>query len=89
MLFTLEKVNQVVLASTGLRLGGVILDDCDRDTYGLQQATEFIQGQLKELNWRNVHRQIRVAVNMHFYLCSDDGLKMEVMVMVMVMGSQE
>merc|ERR550534_686761 len=39
MLYTLEKANQLVLKPIGIRLGGIILDDCDRDTYGLQQAT--------------------------------------------------
>ena len=38
-----------MLGAKELRVDAIILDDCDRDTYGLQQATEFIKGRLQEL----------------------------------------
>lgn len=43
MIFTVNWVNsQQLLPHT--RLGALILDDCDKDTYGLQQAVHFIKG---------------------------------------------
>lgn len=43
MIFTLEWVNRnkIIPYTT---LGARILDDCDKDTYGLQQAVDFIKG---------------------------------------------
>ena len=29
--------------------GALILDDCDTDTYGLEQAVDFIKGKIKSL----------------------------------------
>lgn len=43
MLFTLDWINENrIIPFT--KLGARILDDCDKDTYGLQQAVEFIKG---------------------------------------------
>ena len=44
MLFTIDKVNQLGIMPRGVTLGTQILDDCDKDTYGLQQAVDFIKG---------------------------------------------
>ena len=44
MLYTVERVNQLRLMPGDLKLGAYILDDCDKDTYGLQQAVDFIKG---------------------------------------------
>ena len=44
MLFTLDKVNELQIMPPGVSLGAHILDDCDKDTYGLQQAVDFIKG---------------------------------------------
>ena len=44
MLYTVDKVEQMGLLP-GIRLGVHILDDCDKDTYGLEQAVDFIKGQ--------------------------------------------
>ena len=44
MLFTLDEVNPVLQNSVGFTLGAHILDDCDKDTYGLEQAVAFIKG---------------------------------------------
>lgn len=45
MLYTLDRLNE---ASTSLlpniTLGAHILDDCDKDTYGLEMAVDFIKG---------------------------------------------
>lgn len=44
MLFTVDRVNQLGIMPEGVQLGTYILDDCDKDTYGLQQAVDFIKG---------------------------------------------
>ena len=44
MLFTVDRVNQLGIMPKEIRLGTYILDDCDKDTYGLQQAVDFIKG---------------------------------------------
>jgi len=45
MLYTLDYVNREQIVPF-TKLGGLILDDCDKDTYGLQQSVEFIKGLL-------------------------------------------
>ena len=47
MLYTVDRVNSSpdgAVLPPGVRMGAYILDDCDKDTYGLQQAVEFIKG---------------------------------------------
>jgi metabotropic X receptor len=44
MLYTVDKVNAMQVLPPPLRLGAYLLDDCDKDTYGLQQAVDFIKG---------------------------------------------
>ena len=44
MLYTVDMVNNGTIMPKGIRLGAHILDDCDKDTYGLQQAVDFIKG---------------------------------------------
>ena len=44
MLFTVDRVNELGIMPRGVTLGTYILDDCDKDTYGLQQAVDFIKG---------------------------------------------
>ena len=46
MLFTVDRVNELGVMPKGIRLGTYILDDCDKDTYGLQQAVDFIKGSI-------------------------------------------
>ena len=46
MLYTIDKVNEMGIMPSGVTLGTHILDDCDKDTYGLQQAVDFIKGTL-------------------------------------------
>ena len=44
MLYTLDQINPELESSVGFTLGAHILDDCDKDTYGLEQAVAFIKG---------------------------------------------
>ena len=43
MLYTLDWVNKRHLVP-GVKIGAHILDDCDKDTYGLEMAVDFIKG---------------------------------------------
>lgn len=43
MLFTLDHINKIGLLPN-FTLGAHILDDCDKDTYGLEMAVDFIKG---------------------------------------------
>ena len=51
MLYTIDYVNDYMTKRgrwiKGVRLGTHILDDCDKDTYGLEQAVDFIKGTVK------------------------------------------
>lgn len=44
MLYTLDVINRVGLLPN-LTIGAHILDDCDKDTYGLEMAVDFIKGE--------------------------------------------
>lgn len=41
MLYTLDQINK---KHTQFQIGALILDDCDKDTYGLEMAINFIKG---------------------------------------------
>lgn len=43
MLYTLDKLNDRGIVP-GVKIGAHILDDCDKDTYGLEMAVDFIKG---------------------------------------------
>lgn len=45
MLYTLDWVNEQSNLLPGFNLGAYVLDDCDKDTYGLEQAVDFIKGE--------------------------------------------
>lgn len=45
MLFTLDQINK---QWTKFNIGALILDDCDKDTYGLEMAIDFIKGQFQK-----------------------------------------
>lgn len=45
MLYTLDRVNREALLPN-ISLGAHILDDCDKDTYGLEMAVDFIKGKI-------------------------------------------
>ena len=45
MLYTIDHINAVArILPKGVSLGAHVLDDCDTDTYGLEQAVDFIKG---------------------------------------------
>ncbi|GBM09707.1 Metabotropic glutamate receptor 2 [Araneus ventricosus] len=44
MLYTLDWINNQTNFLPGIKLGSYVLDDCDKDTYGLEQAVDFIKG---------------------------------------------
>lgn len=49
MLYTLDRLNNGDSTGTLLpeiKLGAHILDDCDKDTYGLEMAVDFIKGKI-------------------------------------------
>ncbi|KAH6932178.1 hypothetical protein HPB50_003489 [Hyalomma asiaticum] len=48
MLFTLDWVNR---QGYPFSLGAYVLDDCDKDTYGLEQAVDFIKGEPPPGGW--------------------------------------
>ncbi|CAA9999959.1 unnamed protein product, partial [Nesidiocoris tenuis] len=47
MLYTLDIVNN---HSKWFKIGAHILDDCDKDTYGLEMAVDFIKGSISNLD---------------------------------------
>ncbi|KAG8195958.1 hypothetical protein JTE90_028932 [Oedothorax gibbosus] len=46
MLYTLDWINNQSDFLPGIKLGSYVLDDCDKDTYGLEQAVDFIKGKI-------------------------------------------
>lgn len=44
MLFTLDRINDDLHLLPNIKIGAHILDDCDRDSYGLEMAVDFIKG---------------------------------------------
>ncbi|KPJ01848.1 Metabotropic glutamate receptor [Papilio xuthus] len=50
MLYTLDIVNNKLKLIPGVTLGAHVLDDCDRDTYGLEMAVDFIKGSISNID---------------------------------------
>lgn len=44
MLFALDEAERAHLLPPGVKLGALVLDDCDSDTRGLEMALDFIKG---------------------------------------------
>lgn len=44
MMYTLDRVNHGSNLLPNISIGAHILDDCDKDTYGLEMAVDFIKG---------------------------------------------
>lgn len=45
MLYTIDRINSNSLMTLpNITLGAHVLDDCDKDTYGLEMAVDFIKG---------------------------------------------
>ncbi|XP_022256521.1 metabotropic glutamate receptor 2-like [Limulus polyphemus] len=53
MLYTIDWVNNQEGFLPGITLGAYILDDCDKDTYGLEQAVDFIKGSIRNIDDSN------------------------------------
>lgn len=45
MLYTLDRINNDKKLLPNVTIGAHILDDCDRDSYGLEMAVDFIKGE--------------------------------------------
>ncbi|CAL1263630.1 unnamed protein product, partial [Larinioides sclopetarius] len=50
MLYTLDWINNQTNFLPGIKLGSYVLDDCDKDTYGLEQAVDFIKGSMSNID---------------------------------------
>lgn len=57
MLYTLDKLNDRGIVP-GVKIGAHILDDCDKDTYGLEMAVDFIKGKFIYLRLGPGRRQL-------------------------------
>ena len=49
MLYTIDHINAAreTILPAGISVGAHVLDDCDTDTYGLEQAVDFIKGRIR------------------------------------------
>ncbi|XP_015925374.2 metabotropic glutamate receptor 6-like [Parasteatoda tepidariorum] len=50
MLYTMDWINNKKDFLPGIKLGAYVLDDCDKDTYGLEQAVDFIKGSISNID---------------------------------------
>ncbi|XP_047503718.1 metabotropic glutamate receptor 2-like [Pieris napi] len=50
MLYTLDIINHKLKLIPGVVIGAHVLDDCDRDTYGLEMAVDFIKGSISNID---------------------------------------
>jgi metabotropic X receptor len=50
MLYTLDVLNKDPKMIPNVTIGARILDDCDKDTYGLEMAVDFIKGREIDCN---------------------------------------
>ncbi|CAH1638005.1 unnamed protein product [Spodoptera littoralis] len=50
MLYTLDFINNDLRLIPGVTVGAHILDDCDKDTYGLEMAVDFIKGSISNID---------------------------------------
>ncbi|XP_043464455.1 metabotropic glutamate receptor 2-like isoform X2 [Leptopilina heterotoma] len=55
MLYTLDKLNEGEGIIPGVKIGAHILDDCDKDTYGLEMAVDFIKGSISNIDGAEYH----------------------------------
>ncbi|XP_018791863.1 PREDICTED: uncharacterized protein LOC108970759 isoform X3 [Bactrocera latifrons] len=65
MLYTLDQVNKQQLLPN-VTLGAHILDDCDKDTYGLEMAVDFIKGSISNIDDAEYHcnkTQVRKVIS--------------------------
>ncbi|XP_050675730.1 metabotropic glutamate receptor 2-like, partial [Leptidea sinapis] len=50
MLFALDEARRLHLPPPGVKLGALVLDDCDSDTRGLEMALDFIKGSISNID---------------------------------------
>ncbi|GAB0096107.1 Metabotropic glutamate receptor [Sergentomyia squamirostris] len=65
MLYTVDRVNQMRILPN-ITLGAHILDDCDKDTYGLEMALDFIKGSISNIDGAEYHcnkSQVRKVIS--------------------------
>ncbi|XP_052843537.1 metabotropic glutamate receptor 2 isoform X3 [Drosophila gunungcola] len=65
MLYTLDQVNKHQLLPN-VTLGAHLLDDCDKDTYGLEMAVDFIKGSISNIDDAEYHcnkTQVRKVIS--------------------------
>ncbi|KAG5881087.1 hypothetical protein JTB14_028263 [Gonioctena quinquepunctata] len=56
MLYTIDQVNDnELLVLPNITLGAHVLDDCDKDTYGLEMAVDFIKGEFQIVQLISAH----------------------------------
>ena len=66
MLYTLDKLNDRGIVP-GVKIGAHILDDCDKDTYGLEMAVDFIKGKFIYLRLRAPVHDGSMVINARLY----------------------
>ncbi|EEB19166.1 hypothetical protein Phum_PHUM558430 [Pediculus humanus corporis] len=76
MLYTLDIINNMGILPN-ITMGAHILDDCDKDTYGLEMAVDFIKGvKVKEKPY--IYRSIMILFFFYFLFFSphdgEDGV---------------
>ncbi|XP_065332711.1 metabotropic glutamate receptor 2 isoform X4 [Cloeon dipterum] len=66
MLYTVDRVNEDRDFLPGFTLGAYVLDDCDKDTYGLEMAVDFIKGSISNIDDAEFHcnkTQVRKVIS--------------------------
>ncbi|XP_037954164.1 metabotropic glutamate receptor 2 [Teleopsis dalmanni] len=65
MLYTIDRINEKHLLPN-ITLGAHILDDCDKDSYGLEMAVDFIKGSISNIDDAEYHcnkTQVRKVIS--------------------------
>ncbi|XP_046866134.1 metabotropic glutamate receptor 2 isoform X2 [Drosophila willistoni] len=65
MLYTIDRINEQKLLPN-ITLGAHILDDCDKDSYGLEMAVDFIKGSISNIDDAEYHcnkTQVRKVIS--------------------------
>ncbi|KAL6263255.1 hypothetical protein P5V15_006054 [Pogonomyrmex californicus] len=65
MLYTLDTLNDREIVP-GVKIGAHILDDCDKDTYGLEMAVDFIKGMYATMKY-NDHVFLYICISLHTF----------------------
>ncbi|XP_043071385.1 metabotropic glutamate receptor 2 [Drosophila grimshawi] len=65
MLYTIDRINEMDLLPN-ITIGAHILDDCDKDSYGLEMAVDFIKGSISNIDDAEYHcnkTQVRKVIS--------------------------